>query len=81
MMTCKLFPVTGRNLLRLELEAPTRLRCHAGTLWLTHDGDTLDHVLSAGMQLEVSGLVLIEGEGELALNDLAIPAETEVEPA
>ncbi|HSC81615.1 MAG TPA: DUF2917 domain-containing protein [Chitinolyticbacter sp.] len=81
MMTCKLFPVTSQNLLRLDLEAPARLQCHSGTLWLTHDGDALDHVLSTGMQLEVSGLVLIDGEGELALHTLPAPAESLTEPA
>jgi len=79
MMTCKPFPVTGRTLLRLDLDPPARLLCRSGTLWLTHDGDTLDHVLTADMQLSVWGVVLVEGEGSFELFADAGPARHDVQ--
>jgi hypothetical protein len=51
-------PVTRHNLRRqtaLRLAEPVRVRVTAGTLWLTLDGDPVDHVLEPGECLALDG--------------------------
>lgn len=42
-----------------------RIHCTAGTLWVTLQGDAVDHVLQAGEHLEIpdEGKVLVSGPG------------------
>lgn len=55
MSTCHL----ARHLLprqtTMRLTEPTRVRTTAGTLWLTLDGDPVDHVLEPGDSLALDG--------------------------
>ena len=54
----------GLKLLKLEIGQPgTRIMCTCGVLWLTQQGDPVDHLLKAGQSfiLDRRGIVLVQG--------------------
>ncbi len=74
-----LVPLTTPVPLRLESARGTRVRSLAGTLWITVDGDTSDHVLERGDSwvVDSDATVLVaplQGTATVGLSDQSGPA-------
>ncbi len=46
------------------------IECKSGVIWVTHSGESQDHILSAGRQYisKTKGKIIIEAIGEACLN-------------
>lgn len=57
--------ILGQDLVSLEGFGGTVVRCTAGTLWLTIEGDIKDYILTPGKTVYIpdSGKVLLSGTG------------------
>lgn len=61
------------ELLRLDLDCRHDLRCDQGRLWVTAGQEGLDHELLAGHSVPCGrGMILVEGEGELLVERVAV---------
>jgi hypothetical protein len=61
---CPEIDLVGQALIKFKIEQPgTRVMCTAGALWLTQQGDPLDHFLEAGQSfsLDRHGVILVQG--------------------
>lgn len=69
-------PVPGGTLRRFTRPRGLRLTCVRGDLWITVDGDPVDHVLAAGEHFEPtdSRRVLVYGLGDAVLRVQPAPA-------
>jgi len=69
-------PVPGGTLRSFTRPHGLRLACVRGDLWITVDGDPVDHVLAAGEHFEPSDArrVLVYGLGDAVLRVLPAPA-------
>ena len=75
-----LVPLTSPVPLRLQSARGTRVRSLAGTLWVTIDGEELDHVLERGESLVVDSdapvlVSPLHGTATVGLCDQPQPAE------
>ncbi len=67
--------VGAGELVRLDCDAPVRVLCEQGALWITSSAAAEDICLSAGQQAQgCQGVVLLEGEGVLRVSLLDAPA-------
>lgn len=75
-----LVPLTSPAPLRLQHARGTRVRSLAGTLWVTVDGEDLDHVLERGESLVVDSdapvlVSPLNGTATVGLSDQPQPAD------
>jgi hypothetical protein len=75
-----LVPLTSPVPLRLQSARGTRVRSLAGTLWVTVDGDDIDHVLQRGESWVVDSdapvlVAPLQGTATVGLSDQPEPAE------
>lgn len=68
--------VGAGELVRLDCDAPVRVLCEQGALWITSSAAAEDICLSAGQQAQgCQGVVLLEGEGVLRVVQPAASAQ------